>query len=70
MLEKALRRNVIIVVGDVSPRDKHINKSNGKLEATILGTMDTLVAGFTPLNYHKKIVSTIASSHGQLFRPF
>ena len=33
-----------------------------------MDTMATLVAGFTPLNYHKKIVSLIASSHGQLFR--
>ena len=30
--------------------------------------MATLVAGFAPLNYHKKIVSLIASRHGQLFR--
>ena len=29
-------------------------KHSSYLEATILGIMATLVAGFTPLNYHKK----------------
>ena len=33
-----------------------------------IGHYTTLVVGFTPLNYHKTIMSLIASSHGQLFR--
>mgnify|MGYP001800200220 CR=1 FL=1 len=37
------------------------------LEATIMGTMATLVAGFTPKNYQEKY-SEPATSHGQLFR--